>query len=293
MDNLRGIALMVLAMAGFTLTDMFIKRAAADLPVGQIMAMLGGGGGALFALLTLARGHAVLARDFFAAPVMLRNGCEMVGAVAMLTALSLVDLTTVSAILQATPLAVTIGAVLFLGERVGWRRWIATLVGFLGVLIIMRPGLAGFTPDTLWALGAMVVLGMRDLVTRVVPHTIPTLRVSTYGLAMLLPAGLILMALGDGVRPMSAANWGQMGGAVVISVLGYYAITAAMRIGEISVISPFRYSRIVFALVVGAVVFGERPDFWTLAGAALTIAAGLYIFLRERHAALPLRTATR
>jgi len=293
MDNLRGIALMVLAMAGFTLTDMFIKRAAADLPVGQIMAMLGGGGGALFALLTLARGHAVLARDFFAAPVMLRNGCEMVGAVAMLTALSLVDLTTVSAILQATPLAVTIGAVLFLGERVGRRRWIATLVGFLGVLIIMRPGLAGFTPDTLWALGAMVVLGMRDLVTRVVPHTSPTLRVSTYGLAMLLPAGLILMALGDGVRPMSAANWGQMGGAVVISVLGYYAITAAMRIGEISVISPFRYSRIVFALVVGAVVFGERPDFWTLAGAALTIAAGLYIFLRERDAALPLRRATR
>ncbi len=151
MDNLRGIGLMVTAMAFFALGDMTIKWATQVMPVAQVLALLGLGGGLVFATMSRIKGHRVISRDFLRAPILLRNGAEVVGTVCMFLALSRVDLSMVAAILQATPLAVTFGAALFLGEHVGWRRWSATFVGFIGVLIIMRPGLSGFDPDTIWA----------------------------------------------------------------------------------------------------------------------------------------------
>lgn len=282
-DNLRGIALMILAMAGFTVADSFVKTAARDLPVGQILLLVGTFGGLIFALLTRARGDAILNRDFFLFPVMLRNASEILGTVCYVTALSKIDLSTASAIIQATPLAVTLGAVILLGEKVHWRRWSAIIVGFVGVLIILRPGGSSFDAASIWAVFGMFGLAMRDLATRMVPRDMPTLRISTYGIAMLIPSGLFLMALGQTPQPMSLMNWGQIISLVIISVAGYWAITAAMRIGDVSVVAPFRYTRILFALIVGAIVFGERPDAWTLTGVAITIAAGLYAFLRERR----------
>lgn len=283
-DNLRGIGLMILAMVGFTLADSFVKAAARDLPVGQILALLGAIGGTVFALMTRAQGHRAFARDFFSGGVILRNASEIWGTVCYVTALSLIDLSTASAIIQATPLTVTMGAVLLLGEQVHWRRWSAIFVGFVGVLIILRPGGSSFEPASIWAVFGMFGLAMRDLSTRMVPKDMPTMRISTYGMAMLLPAGLVLMATGQTPQPISLLNWGQIIGLVCISMLGYWAITAAMRVGDVSVVAPFRYTRILFALVVGAVVFGERPDMWTIIGVAITIAAGIYAFLRERRA---------
>lgn len=282
-ENLRGIALMIAAMAGFTITDSFVKAAARDLPVGQILAITGILGGSIFALLTRARGHAVFSRDFFLGPVLLRNISEIWGTICYVTALSLIDLSTASAIIQATPLAVTLGAVLLLGEKVHWRRWSAILAGLVGVLIILRPGGNSFDPALIWAVAGMLGLAMRDLATRMIPKEMPTLRISTYGISMLLPAGLFLITLGQTPQPMSLLNWGQIIGLVAISVAGYWAITAAMRTGDVSVVAPFRYSRILFALLVGVVVFGERPDAWTLVGVSITIAAGLYAFLREHR----------
>ena len=284
-NNLRGIALMVGAMAGFALMDLFVKSAARDLPVGQILTIAGTGGGLIFALMLKARGLAVISRDFWLWPVILRNTSEIFGSICYITALSKIDLSTASAIIQATPLAVTLGAVFLLGETVHWRRWSAILVGFIGVLIILRPGGSTFDPATLWAVAGMFLLALRDLATRMVPKEMPTLRISTYGIAMLLPAGLALLALGDGPQPMSLLNIGQMSGAVIISVMGYWAITEAMRTGDVSVVAPFRYSRILFALIVGVFALGEHPDAWTLVGAGITIAAGLYTFLRERRTA--------
>jgi len=284
-DNLRGISLMVAAMAGFAVMDLFVKSAARDIPVGQILVIAGAGGGVVFAILSKVSGIAVLSRDFFLWPVLLRNASEILGSICYITALSLIDLSTASAILQATPLAVTLGAVLLLGEVVHWRRWSAIAVGFIGVLIILRPATREFDPATLWAVAGMFMLALRDLATRMAPKNIPTLRISTYGMAMLMPAGLLLLAIGEGPRAMSLLNVAQMLGAVGISVLGYWAITEAMRTGDVAVVAPFRYSRIIFALLVGIIALGERPDFWTLIGAAITIAAGVYAFLRERRVA--------
>ncbi len=282
-DNLRGIGLMVIAMVGFTAADSFVKAASYDLPVGQILLLVGVFGGLIFALLTRAKGDAILTRDFFLLPVMLRNASEILGTLCYITALSKIDLSTASAIIQATPLAVTFGAVILLKERVHWRRWSAILVGFVGVLIILRPGGSSFDMASIWAVIGMFGLAMRDLATRLVPRDLPTLRLSTYGISMLIPAGLFLMALGQTPQQMSLMNWGQIISLVILSVAGYWAITAAMRIGDVSVVAPFRYTRILFALIVGAIVFGERPDMWTLVGVAITIAAGLYAFLRERR----------
>jgi drug/metabolite transporter (DMT)-like permease len=283
MSNLRGIILMILAMAFFALGDMLIKWAALVMPVAQIMAIMGAGGALAFVAITRASGVAPLAGDFFNPAILLRNSCEIIGTLTMMTALARVDLAVVAAILQATPLAVTMGAAVFLREQVGWHRWSATIIGFVGVLIIVRPGSSSFSPEIIWPVVAMLFLGMRDLATRLAPAGVPTLRISTYGMFMLFPAGLALMAAGQTPVEMNSATWVIMFFAVVVGVLGYYAITAAMRAGEVSVVSPFRYSRMLFALIIAVTVFGERPDFWTLFGTTITVVAGVYIFMRERR----------
>ncbi|EDM71256.1 integral membrane protein, putative [Roseobacter sp. AzwK-3b] len=283
MENLRGSALMVLAMAGFALEDMFIKRLADDLPVGQILMLLGAGGAVIFGLAALSRGHALLSRDLLTWPVMLRNLGELIGTIGFVTAIALTPLSSASAILQATPLAVTLGAALFLREQVGWRRWSAILVGFAGVLMVIRPGLSGFEPASLFAVQAVFGLAMRDLATRAVPHTVTSMQLSSYGFATIVPAGALLLWLSGGAVSPSAANWRDIALALVLGVAAYYAIVAAMRVGEVSFVTPFRYTRLIFALVIAVLIFDEQPDALTLMGAAIIIASGLYTLLRERR----------
>jgi drug/metabolite transporter (DMT)-like permease len=283
MENLRGSALMVLAMAGFALEDMFIKRLAGTLPIGQILIFLGTGGAVIFALGALSRGHRLVSRDLLSKPVMLRNLGELIGTLGFVTAIALTPLASATAILQATPLAVTLGAALFLGEDVGWRRWSAILVGFCGVLMVIRPGLEGFEPASLFAVQAVIGLALRDLATHAVPRTVTSFQLSSYGFATLVPAGaVILWVTGDPVSP-SPANWRDIAFALLIGVAAYYAIVAAMRVGEVSFVTPFRYTRLIFALTIAVLIFDEAPDTFTLLGAAVIIASGLYTLIRERQ----------
>lgn len=281
MENLKGIVLMVAAMAGFAIEDMFVKAASALLPIGQIILILGVAGTAVFSLLTLRGGHRLLSRDLFHWPVMLRNLSELVATMCFVSAIVLTPLASASAILQATPLAVTLGAALFLKAQVGWRRWSAIVVGFLGVLLVIRPGMEGFQPASLLAVIAVFALAARDLATRVMPKTISNMQLSAYGFASVIPVGVAMLLLGDGPAPMPPMVLLQMGCASVAGILGYYAITAAMRVGEIAVVTPYRYARLLFALLIGAVVFNEQPDAWMITGAALIIGSGLYTLARE------------
>lgn len=283
MGNLQGIILMVAAMAGFALEDMFIKLVAEDLPTGQIIAMLGLAGASIFAVWARLRGDRLFAPAMFTLPMWIRNMGEVLGSVSFVVAITLTPLSTASAILQATPLAVTLGAALFLGAPVGWRRWTAILVGFAGVLMVVRPGLSGFVPASLFAVSAVAGLAARDLGTRVAPATVSSIVLSSWGFGMLGAAGLLLLPFGDRpVLPGPAALAG-LGGALAVGVLAYLALTAAMRVGDIATITPFRYARLLFALILGITVFGERPDGWTLAGAGVIIASGLYTLLREQR----------
>lgn len=283
MDNLRGAGIMVLAMLGFAIEDGLIKLLAGALPVGQIIGLLGVGGAIVFAILCRTRGEALWDAGFLSPSILLRNLAELVGTLGFVTAIALIPLSTASAILQAAPLLVTLGAAVFLGEQVGWRRWAAILVGFCGVLLIIRPGTSEFDWLSLFAVLGVLGLATRDLATRRVAFSVSSMQLSFLAFLTLIPASAILLAAG-GIAPV----WPEltqsvlMVAAVLIAALSYFAITYAMRIGEIGFVTPFRYSRMIFALIIGLTVFGERPDALTLLGAAIIIASGLYTLWRER-----------
>lgn len=280
--NLRGIVLMVVSMAAFAIEDSFIKRAADDMPTGQILLMLGVFGAAIFTVMAARAGQKPFSRDLLQGQVMLRNLGEVIGTMGFVTAIALTPLTSATAILQAMPLAVTLGAALFLGESVGWRRWTAILVGFAGVLVIIRPGLEGFDINALWAVLAVFGLAIRDLATRRVPARIGSMSISVSGFVSVAILGGAMLALSGGAVWPGTLQTALMVGALAAGVVGYWMVVEAMRVGEISAVTPFRYTRLIFALIIGILIFGERPDLMTLAGATLVIGSGLYTFARER-----------
>ena len=283
MENLRGIGLMILSMAGFSLADMFIKNVSSVVPVGEILLILGVGGAGIFGVWASLRGERILSRDILSPLIVTRNIGEMIGTFGFVTALALTPISSASAILQASPLAVTLGAALFMGEQVGWRRWSAIAVGFVGVLIVIRPGLAGFQPASMFAVLAVIGLSVRDLATRAAPIGISSIRLGTYGFATLIPAGaLILWFNGPAVAPDLMQSLALLA-ALVLDVAGYYALTLAMRMGDVSIITPFRYVRILFAAIAGVFFFSEQLDIWIILGSAVIIGSGLYTFARERR----------
>lgn len=283
MDNLRGAALMTLAMLGFAIEDMFVKLLAQRFPTWQIIAFLAIGGGFAFGVMVRMRGEALWTRAYVAPAVLLRNLGELIGTTGFVTALALIELSTASALLQATPLVVTMGAALFLGEPVGWKRWSAILTGFAGVMLVIRPGTTGFDLSALFALQGVLGLAIRDLATRRVRVQTSSVQLSFLAFLTLLPASGLL-ALFEGAAPAMpvATDAVNIAAMLVLAVASYYAIVAAMRVGEVSYVTPFRYSRIVFALLIGVIAFGERPDAMMLAGCVLIVGSGLFTLWRER-----------
>lgn len=273
---------MVLAMFSFALLDTTIKILSQSMSVGQALALISIGILALLLGWSVVQGIPLWQADYRNPRVILRSLCEVVGTCLISLALSLVPLTTVSAVIQATPLVVAMGAGLFLGQAIGWRRWIAIIVGFGGVLLIIRPGLEGFNPATLLAVAGMLALASRDLLTRALHVTLSGVQLGIHAFAFVLPASLVLMiAPGEPLVQPDAGTWALVLAGVVIGVMSYLSIIAATRFGNAGVISSFRYSRMIFALAIGFVVLGERPDAATLVGAAIIITSGIFTLWRE------------
>lgn len=283
-NNLRGGLLMIAAMAGFAVEDMFLKTAARQVPVGQILMIFGAAGMIGFAALAKSQGARLLNPDILSRPILTRAIFEVMGRLFYTLAIAMTPLSSASAILQATPLVVVAGAALVFGERVGWRRWAAIMAGFIGVLIILRPGLDGFTPLSILAVLGTIGFAGRDLATRAAPKTLSNLTLGVYGFAMMVPTGAGLLAWTGGAVVPDAVASVALAGATLFGVAGYYALTAAMRVGEVSVVTPFRYTRLLFALFFGMLVFAERPDAATLLGSAIIVASGIYTLLRGRKA---------
>lgn len=282
----RGITLMVLSMAGFAVEDTFIKLVSASVPVGEILAILGLFGAVFFAVIARAQGRpGLFSRGFFAPAVVARNLGEMVGTGGYVLGITMAQLTTASAVFQALPLAVTLGAVLFLGEGIGWRRWSAISIGFVGVLIIIRPGAANFEPALLWVLVGIVGLTLRDLATRRTPAAIDTIQLAGWGMAASCVLGVIMLTITGGAVVPGGKESLLLVASMTAGFAAYLALTEATRVAEAGETTPFRYSRLVFALVPGWFVFGERPDLWTWLGAGLIVGSGLYTLARERQRA--------
>ena len=283
MENLRGILFMLLAMAGFALEDLFIKLLSSHLPVSQILFILGFSGTAVFLVIALLTHAPILHRGLLNRPVIVRTLCELFAALFFTSAIALTPLSSVASILMTTPLMVTMGAAIFFGEKVGWRRWTAIMIGFFGVLLILRPGFDSFMPASLLAVIATIFLAVRDLATRTMQIDISTTTVSIYAFFAMGISGFFAMPFFSAMVIPYSIEIVYLISAVFVGVIGYYAIVLATRNGDVSVISPFRYSRLVFAMLLSIIILRERPDLLTLSGAAIIVASGIYSFIREGH----------
>jgi len=157
-------------------------------------------------------------------------------------------------------------------------------VGFFGVLLIIRPGLDSFDPNSVFPIIAVFGLSVRDLATRTAPRRITTPVLSIFGFFVLIPTGLTLWLFTGGGEAPDLLQTAYLVGIVVMAAIGYAAITMAMRMGDVGVITPLRYTRIVFAMAIGVIIFGEKLDAMTLIGTAIVILSGLFTIYREQRA---------
>ena len=273
---------MIASMGAFALADTLVKVSTSFLSRAQVLFYLISGALIIFTVITKLQGHPLTDRRVFTPVLLLRYVAEIAGMVGMVTALAYVPISTVGAITQASPVLATLGAVIFLRENIGWRRWATIACGFAGVLLIVQPGADSFDNTVLWAVLAMVALSVRDVTTRLVPADMPSISLATYTMAAATPftIGWVLFN-GESLFP-AGTNWIIVLPMIILGAAGYMLLIASLRMAEVSVVMPFRYTRIVFLLGLGVLVFGERPDAMMLFGACLIVASGIYMMWRER-----------
>ncbi len=280
-DNTRGALLMALAMASFTINDAFTKSVTPYINTGQILFVRGLMTCVLVYCIARHMGALRPIKTMLRPIILLRCLCEVFASILYFNALALMDFANVAAIMQSLPLAVTLGAALFLREPVGWRRWTAILVGFLGVLIILRPGPDGFTTGALLVMGSVFATAARDILTTRMYSDVPSLAVTMtttivntiFGAALIVPFG--------GWQPMDGYVWSHLVAAALLVVIGYQAVITAMRSGDIAFVAPFRYTSMLWAFSIGYFFFQEHLDSWIILGTAIIVVSGLYTFYRE------------
>lgn len=283
--NVWGAGLMMASMACFTLNDTLVKLTDGALPLGQLLTLRG-----VFSVLliyVLARSLGGVRLDLGRRNwglVGLRSVAEIGAAYFFITALLNLPLANVTAILQVLPLTVTLGAAMVFREAVGWRRALAIAVGFCGMLLIVRPGPEGLSIWSLYAVMAVVCVTVRDLATRKLSVDVPGMTV-TLAAAVAVLVFFGLYSTGETWQPVTLKLWLLLAGASILIFGGYYFSVQVMRTGEISFIAPFRYTGLIWALVLGWFVFGDWPSALTLLGAAIVVGMGLFSLYRERQLA--------
>jgi drug/metabolite transporter (DMT)-like permease len=283
MINLRGILFMILSMACFAVEDTFIKLLSARLPATQILFSVGFGGALITLALAVTLNVNLADKILLNKHVISRTIADLFGAFFFTSAMVLIPMSLLASILQATPLFVTLGAAILLGEKVGWRRWSAIFIGFLGIIIILQPGYGSFQLVSLLGLAAVLCLALRDVVTRDMATEIPTLTVTFYACLAMGSAGFIAYPFfGTPIMPTTFEAI-LLVCAAIIGLTGYFLIVLATRKGDVSVIAPFRYSRLLFSLVLASLILGEMLTLPILLGGLLVVSSGIYTFGRERR----------
>lgn len=281
--NTTGALLMMASMASFTLNDTLLKLIGNAMPLTQLLFLRGVGSSVMIYLLARWLGSlnlAVSRRDWML--ILTRGAAEVGAAYFFVTALLNMPLANVTAILQALPLTVAVGAALVFREPLGWRRMTAILIGFIGMLLIVRPGPDGFSLWSVYALLAVVCVTVRDLSTRRLSPNVPSMLV-TLASSIMVTVSFGLASTGVEWAPLPMHLGVLIAGSSVLIIGGYFFSIRAMRVGEISFIAPFRYTGLLWALVLGWAVFGDWPTGLTLLGAALVVATGLFTLYRERR----------
>lgn len=280
--NMIGALLMMASMASFTLNDTLVKMTAGAVPLFQLIFLRGL---LTTALILVTKGRLgpmhlnIDRRDW--GVIAVRSGAEVVAAYFFLSALFNMPLGNVTAILQVLPLSVTLASALVLREAVGWRRMLAILIGFCGVMLIIKPGADGFNIWSIYALIAVACVTVRDLATRRLSKGVPSMTVT------LVTAGSITIAAGLASLsapwvPITSDIAVLIAGASVFVLGGYFFSVQVMRVGDVSFVAPFRYTGLIWALVLGWFVFGDWPGWMTLTGAFIVVATGIFTLYRER-----------
>lgn len=294
-SNLRGIAAVSVAMAFLVTNDILMKLSNTALPLGQLLFMRGLIATVLIAIFCVSTGAHRQLWQLVKWPVAGRAFANLGSSFCYITALFHMPIANVTAIMQATPLLLTALAALLLKEPVGWRRLLAILIGFGGVLLIVQPGAEGFNSYAFFAIAAIVFVCARDLFTRVVQADVPSIIV-TLATSVVVTTGGGLYSLFEGWSPFGLRDLGVVSVAAFCLVCGYHLTIVAMRTGEIAMVSPFRFSIVLWAMLGGYLIWNEVPDLTTLAGIGLITAMGAYAFHRERLRSQnqrPLATRTR
>ena len=284
-DNTRGALLMIGSMACFVVNDACIKAAGQDLPLFQILVIRSIAASIMIWMLARAIGALrwdLPGRDW--GWIALRSLAEAAAAYFFLTALINMPIANATAILQVLPLSVTLGAALFLNEPIGWRRMLAIAAGFAGMLLIVRPGPDGFSLYSGYALVAVLCVTARDLAVRKLSSEVPSMTVALIGSMAVLGFSTI-MSLTIDWQPVSFGSGALIAGASLFIIGGYVFSVWVMRMGEVSFVAPFRYTSLVWALIVGLIVFGDWPDGLTLLGAGIVVASGVFTLIRTRKLA--------
>ena len=279
--NLKSIIFMIIAMGCLTLTDLLIKVSSQTLPIGQVMISYGVGSLIVFWILLRIKGESIRLSPLNNPTVIFRNIGDLIALNGMFLALVYVPLSTIGAVIQTVPILVTAAAALFLGERVGMRRASAIFVGFLGALLIIQPGAASFDITAILVLIAAIGMALRDIATKLVRENLSTLLLSFYSCFLFIISGSVLLIINGEASVPVLGNSVTIAAMIVSGSLGFFFMTEAVRLGEMSVVSPFRYTRLLFSMAAGILILGEQVNTYMIIGSALTILSGLYIWRRE------------
>ncbi len=283
-DNLIGSLWMIVAMAIFAVEDSLIKVVSTTLPMGQIMVIFGTVGAVIFALIARFKNEAILNPDVLSKPMRIRVFFEVFGRLFYFLALALIPLSAATVILQATPLVVVAGAAIVFGENVGWRRWTAIFIGLAGVLTIIQPGADSFSPLSILAVIGMLGFAGRDLASRAAPKSLSATILGLYGFLAVVVAGCAY-ALWDGSAfaiPTTQTSL-SLAGAIIAGVTAYTCLMIAMRTGEVATVTPFRYTRLIFGIALGVLIFKEEISAAMVAGSALIVISGLFILWQSKR----------
>lgn len=287
-DNLIGIVAMSAAVFVFFINDTLMKLAATTLPLGEVFFLRGIVASTIVAVAVALNGMWRLLPLLLNRRIGIRLFGEAISSILYMAGFILLSVADATALFQVTPLATTAAAALFLGEKVGWRRWMAVAAGFVGVLVILRPGTSGFSPAALFILGSVAFVLVRDLATVGIPKTIPTLLVTGTSSVMLMLVGPLMLPIEPYVSTQPQWVWPSalatlyLVAAAVTMLGGYLLLTFAFRTAEMSVVAPFRYTVLIWSFLAAILVFGQVPDGPTWIGAAIIVASGFYTFHRER-----------
>lgn len=287
----RGILLMIAGSTVFATNDAFSKLALSHIPPSELLAVRGVMAMLILGALLGYRGELPALRFGIDRRVLLRALAEAGVAVLFITAIITMSIGDASAIIQVAPLATMTAAVLFFGARIGTRRWLAVIIGFLGVTLIIKPGSTAFDPIALMPLAAAFLIAFRDFVTGRIGTHVPTLIVTFMTAAVGMTIGFAGSAV-ETWQPLDLITLAYLGGGAITMICGHMLTIAAFRGNDAAVIAPFRYAAVVASVALSAIVFNDMPDLVSIGGMALIMAAGLYTMHSHRSDARAARPAT-